>query len=58
MCDGGREKSVAIVWGGGGVEIVGDPRCNKRILLQEIIKDCVNKAGPADCFDLTSRDGY
>ena len=42
MCDRGREKGVAIGDGGGGValEIITDPRCDKRILLQ---KHCANK---------------
>ena len=36
MCDRGREKGVAIGGGGEGVilEIVADPRCDKRVLLQ------------------------
>ena len=50
MCNRGREKGVAIRGGGEGVviEIVTDPRCDKRVLLHEILNDCVNKEGPAE----------
>ena len=34
-----------------------DPRCDKRVLLQEILKVRVNKEGLVERFDATSRDG-
>ena len=50
LCDRGREKGVAI--GEGGERVVfrdcNDPRCDKRVLLQEILKNCVNKEGPEE----------
>ena len=50
MCGRGRKKGVAIGGGGGvgGVEIVTNLRCDERVLLQEILQDCVNKKGPAE----------
>ena len=59
MCDRGREKGFAIRGRGEGVvlEIVTDPRCDNRVLLQEILKDRVIKVGPTELFDFTSRDG-
>ena len=45
---------------GGGLvlDIATDPRCDKRVLSQDILKDCTNKEGPAGGFDLTSGYGY
>ena len=50
MCDRKRVKGVAIGgWGEG---------CDKRVLVEEILKYCVNKEDPAEIFDLKLRDGY
>ena len=51
MCDNGRKKGVTFGGGGGRgfvvLVITTDPRCDKRLLLHEILKDHVNKEGSA-----------
>ena len=50
MCVGGGEVVV---------EIVTDPRRDKRIMSQEILKDCVNKeVQPSDSTYVGIRDDY
>ena len=34
--------------GGGGFRDCNDSRCDKRVLLQEILKYCVNREGPTE----------